>query len=178
MLNKNQKFTFYNEVGNRVCIKLKDQDIIIIRPNKKFNLLWGLGFVIAGIFISLFLSKGEGQINIVTIAIITAPGLLFVIIGLLYLYKTKNKSLWIIDPKTRSFNLNNRQILPFEEIIELKMTSTLDYSSIESFTNREIHELYLITKKNLKLRLFQSESKDAVFEAGKFLCETMNIRLD
>lgn len=177
-LNKHQNFTLYKEVGDRVCTRLKNEDIIIIRPNKKFNLLWGLGFILAGIFISLFLLKGEGQINAVTITMITVPGLFFVIVGILYIYKVMDKSLWIVDTKTRTFNFNNKQILPFDEISTLKITSSTDYSSTDTFNNRKVHELQMFTNRNLKMNLFQSESYDEIFEAGKLLSETMNKRLN
>ena len=177
--NKNQKFTFYQEVGDKIVFQRQNEDVVIIRPNSKFNLYWGSGFVLAGVFISLYLiNNGEFKINLITISMILAPGLFFVLVGLGYILKTRNKGLWVIDAKTKTIAFGKNRILPFEEISELKLTTRPDYSSNDSFSNREIHELYIITKRKLSINVFQSESLFETIESGKLLSTLINTKLN
>lgn len=172
---KKKQFAFYETVGDRICVQEKTNGSIAIYPNKKFTLLWGGAFILIGFYISLFLmNNGEGKLNAVTLTIILAPGIFFALIGLLYIYQVRDRRAWFFDPEKRTFSLSNKQEIPFSQISSFKLFSVPGNSTIHS-DHDEIHELYLYSGQNKRMRLFQDESDDEIRQTGELLSQLVNV---
>lgn len=153
------------EVGDKI-ITQTHPDLICIKENKRYLANWGIKFIgIAILLFLFFIFRSSYKVNFYTIAMMTAPTLLFLIIGISYLKRAKEKVFWIIDLDKKLFFIHQYDGIPFEEIIQFSIGEVKYGVS----SKRISYYLNLQTKKNSELTLFKSDSYAEIQNAAAFL---------
>lgn len=173
---KPDKYSFLIEAGDKICYRNVQEDAIYIKSNPKFYLKWSLRFFLVGFAILIIgLSKIE-HFNVVTICMVGIPSMLFFGVGIGYGYRLKQRNISILDLDLNVFNIHNRIIWPFEEITCFELSSRYDGSS-DTFSNRRIYELYVVSKRKIKHQLIQAETADEIWKLGELFSSLLEKKL-
>lgn len=168
---RSQFSTIKIEVGDKI-IHHAHSELILIQENKRYLMDWGLKFIGVGILLLLFfVTRSSFKVNVYTLAMISAPALLFICVGIIYLKRAKEKVIWIVDLEKKIIFIDQFIGTPFDELTHFSIGNL----SYDINHQRKSYYLNLITKKNRKLLLFKSDTHSEIQEAAYFLSSTMGI---
>jgi len=166
---------FSLEVGDRIVFKKNGEDVILLKTNVGHLMQWGIALVVIGAsMIAAFTSKTKTNASWEVLSIVSLPGLLFIAVGGVYLYRAYRKRAWQIDLANQRFILGHQSTLAFEHVRMLFLTS-LPTASVRGGLS---YQLNLVSTRNSQFTLLSSDDHNAVFEAAQYIAKMTDIAFD
>ena len=172
---KQNKYDYFQKIGDRVIYKKKQQPVIVIVNNRMQLKISSLVFFLAGPLLISFMLFSSSNINAGAIIISSLLLVPFLLVGLGYYLRSRKKQTLEFQLKRKALVFDNKRAIAFSQISEFTLTKLQTASpSGGSYS----YQLNFETVNRKEFTLFSDSDFTQILLAGEFLNTSTSIFLN